>query len=125
MLRIASCFSLRYLCPYNTRQFGTIELTPSEQSVAYRASPFYHSGHNNLHIKLEESSASHTCPLLHCNLLKHVCAATNMHTTVEKLLGVAFSNLSDAKLYRASKTQSQSCEIVKYGHKCLRTQNQE
>jgi hypothetical protein len=116
-------FALRYLCSCNTRQFDTFELTSSEHSMAYRTSPLYHYGLNNLHMKLEASNASHTCPLLHSRLLKHVCAATNMHTTVEELWRVAFSNQTIAKLYRASKTQSQSCEIVKYGHKPLRTQH--
>jgi hypothetical protein len=45
-------------------------------------------------------SMTQKCPLLHSSLLKHISAATNTHSTVEKLLGSVFSNPSVTKLYK-------------------------
>jgi hypothetical protein len=53
-------------------------------------------------MKLEATNASPKGPLLHSGLLRHVCAATNMYTTVKEMLGVVSSNQSDIKLYKES-----------------------
>jgi hypothetical protein len=65
--------------------------------------------------------------LLNNGLSKHVSVAEDMHTVVVGLSEVSFANPSLTKLYKQSKTQSQSAtprvgETVKYGHDICRTQ---